>query len=300
MKIYRIGTRSSLLALWQANLVKQKLQELDIPSEIVPINSSGDINLIQPLYEMNITGVFTKELDVALLNNQIDIAVHSLKDVPTLLPKGLQISSYLERDFPQDVLVRNSNSTKKDFNDLKVLTGSLRRKAFWKSKHSEVSFGEIRGNVQTRLKKLEESNADATIFSLAGIKRMNMTLDYEVLDFMIPAPAQGVICCMSRNSDDKLNSILTELNHSDTQKCVEIEREFLRILEGGCSAPIGAFAEINDDSITFNAQISSIDGTKNVYVFQQDKIDTFDIMKVCEKAINQGGKEILDEIKHTK
>jgi len=300
MKIYKIGTRSSPLALYQANEVKRLLSLQNINSEIIPINSTGDINLIQPLYEMNITGVFTKELDIALLNNQIDIAVHSLKDVPTLLPKGLFISSYLERDFPEDVLVRNPNSIKNGFDDLMILTGSLRRQAFWKSEFKKVNFGEIRGNVQTRLKKLAESDADATIFSLAGIKRMNLNVDYEVIDFMIPAPSQGVICCMSRQNDAELSELLKTINHFQTQECVTIERTFLSILEGGCSAPIGSFVKIIDEIVHFQGQICSLDGTKKILIDESIKKEDFLVEKMTQKILKNGGIEILNEIKKKK
>ena len=143
---------------------------------LVPVLSSGDKNLNQPLYSLGITGVFTKDLDIALLNNEIDIAVHSLKDVPTILPQNIEVSAVLERDFPQDVLVRKSSSKNKDLSELKIATSSLRRRAFWSEKFPNTHFSDIRGNVQTRLKKLEEGDFDATLFSLAGIKRMEMEL----------------------------------------------------------------------------------------------------------------------------
>ena len=220
----RIGTRNSPLAMWQAKEVEQKLQNLGYETSLVPVLSSGDKNLNQPLYSLGITGVFTKDLDIALLNNEIDIAVHSLKDVPTLLPKNIEISAVLERDFPQDVLVRKSSSKNKDLAELKIATSSLRRRAFWLEQFPETEFSDIRGNVQTRLKKLEEGDFDATLFSLAGIKRMEMELDFEFLDFMISAPSQGVVAIASRIDDTETREILQKINHKETQICVEIER----------------------------------------------------------------------------
>ena len=190
MKSIRIGTRKSPLALWQAHEVAIKLHDKNIKTEIVPIISSGDKNLTQPLYTLGITGIFTKDLDIALLNDEIDIAVHSLKDVPTELPYGVKLISVLARDFPQDVLVRNSHSKNIVLKDLKIATSSLRRRSFWLKEFPETEFSDIRGNVQTRLRKLEEGFADATLFSLAGLKRMNLQFEYEFLPFMLSAPSQ--------------------------------------------------------------------------------------------------------------
>lgn len=193
MKSIRIGTRNSALALWQAREVARNLQNRNYLTEIIPIVSSGDKNLNQPLYSLGITGVFTRDLDVALLNDEIDIAVHSLKDVPTQLPQNIEIITYLERDFPQDVLIRKESARNKEFHELKLATSSLRRRAFWLKNYPHAEFSDIRGNIQTRLQKLEDGDFDATILSLAGIKRMKMDIDYEMLPLMIPAASQGVI-----------------------------------------------------------------------------------------------------------
>ncbi|MBC7556978.1 MAG: hydroxymethylbilane synthase, partial [Chryseobacterium sp.] len=246
MKSIRIGTRNSPLALWQADEVATKLHDKNIKTEIVPIISSGDKNLTQPLYTLGITGIFTKDLDIALLNDEIDIAVHSLKDVPTELPYGVKLISVLARDFPQDVLVRNSRSKNIDLKDLKIATSSLRRRAFWLKEFPNTEFTDIRGNVQTRLRKLEEGVADATLFSLAGIKRMNLVSDYEFLPFMISSPSQGVVAVAGHEDKTEINEILKSIADENTEICTKIERDFLRTLEGGCTAPIGAFAEIND------------------------------------------------------
>ena len=295
----RIGTRNSPLAMWQAKEVEQKLQNLGYETSLVPVLSSGDKNLNQPLYSLGITGVFTKDLDIALLNNEIDIAVHSLKDVPTLLPKNIEISAVLERDFPQDVLVRKSSSKNKDLAELKIATSSLRRRAFWLEQFPETEFFDIRGNVQTRLKKLEEGDFDATLFSLAGINRMEMELDFEFLDFMISAPSQGVVAIASRIDDVETRKILQKINHEETQICVEIERNFLRTLEGGCTAPIGAIAKFEDNKIYFKGKLNSLDGAKTLNLvkeFEYSHSGNFG-EKFAKIILEKGGKEMMEVIK---
>ena len=295
----RIGTRNSPLAMWQAKEVEQKLQNLGYETSLVPVLSSGDKNLNQPLYSLGITGVFTKDLDIALLNNEIDIAVHSLKDVPTLLPKNIEISAVLERDFPQDVLVRKSSSKNKNLAELKIATSSLRRRAFWLEQFPETEFFDIRGNVQTRLKKLEEGDFDATLFSLAGIKRMEMELDFEFLDFMISAPSQGVVAIASRIDDVETRKILQKINHEETQICVEIERNFLRTLEGGCTAPIGAIAKFEDNKIYFKGKLNTLDGAKTLNLvkeFEYNHSENFG-EKFAKIILEKGGKEMMEVIK---
>ena len=295
----RIGTRNSPLAMWQAKEVEQKLQNLGYETELVPVLSSGDKNLNQPLYSLGITGVFTKDLDIALLNNEIDIAVHSLKDVPTILPQNIEVSAVLERDFPQDVLVRKSSSKNKDLEELKIATSSLRRRAFWSEKFPNTHFSDIRGNVQTRLNKLEEGDFDATLFSLAGIKRMEMELEYEMLDFMISAPSQGVVAISSRVDDVETKAILQKINHKTTQICVEIERNFLRTLEGGCTAPIGAIAVFEENKIKFSGRLNSLDGSKTINVVEEFDYDDSENYgkKFAEFVLKNGGKEMMEEIK---
>ena len=295
----RIGTRNSPLAMWQAKEVEQKLQNLGYETVLVPVLSSGDKNLNQPLYSLGITGVFTKDLDIALLNNEIDIAVHSLKDVPTILPQNIEVSAVLERDFPQDVLVRKSSSKNKDLAELKIATSSLRRRAFWSEKFPNTQFSDIRGNVQTRLNKLEEGDFDATLFSLAGIKRMEMELEYEMLDFMISAPSQGVVAISSRVDDVETKAILQKINHKTTQICVEIERNFLRTLEGGCTAPIGAIAIFEENKIKFSGRLNSLDGSKTINVVKEFEYDVSENYgkKFAEFVLKNGGKEMMEEIK---
>ncbi|WP_346983757.1 hydroxymethylbilane synthase [Chryseobacterium sp. POE27] len=300
MKSIRIGTRNSALALWQAREVARHLQNSNYLTDIVPIVSSGDKNLHQPLYALGITGVFTRDLDIALLNDEIDIAVHSLKDVPTNLPENLEIVAYLERDFPQDVLIRKESAKDKEFHELKLATSSLRRRAFWLKNFPKAEFSDIRGNIQTRLKKLEEGDFDATILSLAGIKRMKMDIDYEMIPFMIPAPSQGVIAVVGHSDKKEINDILSSINHKPTQICVEMERNFLNTLEGGCTAPIGAFAEIFEDQIRFKAALCSLDGknciaTDENFIYNEE--ENFG-KKFARVVLENGGKELMAEIKN--
>lgn len=300
MRSIKIGTRNSPLALWQAREAARNLQNRNLKTEITPIVSSGDKNLSQPLYAMGITGVFTKDLDIALLNNEIDIAVHSLKDIPTELPESIEIIAVLKRDFPQDVLVRKESTQTLELKDLKIATSSLRRRAFWAKEFPETEFCDIRGNVQTRLKKLEENDFDATIFSLAAIERMKLPVDYEQLPMMISAPSQGVVAICGRSDDAEMKEIFSEVNHKPTQICVEIERSFLNALEGGCTAPIGAFAEINDQNeVRFIARLCSLDGKNCIEtdeIFLWNENENFG-QKLAQKVLDNGGKELMQEIK---
>ena len=299
MNKLKIGTRNSPLALWQAYEVESKLKTLGFETEIVPIISSGDKNLNQPLYALGITGVFTKDLDIALLNKEIDIAVHSLKDVPTQLPHNIQISAVLERDFPEDVLVRNDDSEPLDIEVLKIATSSLRRRAFWLKEFPETEFADIRGNVQTRLKKLDDGIADATIFSLAGIKRMNLDITYEQIPFLLQAPSQGVVAIASLSDNEILNESLKSISHKETEICVTIEREFLKTLEGGCTAPIGAKAEMLDGQIRFIGRLCSLDGKNCIEtdeIFDWNDSENFG-EKIALKVLENGGKELMEEIR---
>ena len=299
MNKLKIGTRNSPLALWQAQEVESTLKTLGFETEIVPIISSGDKNLNQPLYALGITGVFTKDLDIALLNKEIDIAVHSLKDVPTQLPHNIQISAVLERDFPEDVLVRNVDSEPLDIEVLKIATSSLRRRAFWLKEFPETEFADIRGNVQTRLKKLDDGIANATIFSLAGIKRMNLDITYEQIPFLLQAPSQGVVAIASLSDNDKLNERLKTISHKETEICVTIEREFLKTLEGGCTAPIGAKAEMLDGQIRFIGRLCSLDGKNCIEtdeIFDWNDSENFG-EKIALKVLENGGKELMEEIR---
>ena len=300
MKSIKIGTRNSPLAMWQAREVARNLQNLNRTTDIVPVLATGDKNLTQPLYTLGITGVFTKDLDIALLNNEIDIAVHSLKDIPTDLPENIEIIAVLERDYPQDVLVRKKDAETLELHDLKIATSSLRRRAFWSKEFPGTQFSDIRGNVQTRLNKLEENDFDATMFSLAAIERMGLDVHYEHLPSMISAPAQGVVAICGRSDDAEMKEIFSHVNHKPTQICIEIERNFLNTLEGGCTAPIGAFAEINDrNEVRFIGRLCSLDGKNCIEtdeIFEWNEHENFGKI-LAQKVLQNGGRELMDQIK---
>ena len=294
----RIGTRSSKLAVWQAKKVQEKLKEINISSTIVQINSSGDKDLSKPIYELGITGVFTKEIDIALINKEVDIAVHSLKDVPTALPKGVVQSAVLKRGSEKDVIIINKDLLK--LNNT-VATGSLRRKAQWLNKYKSDKIVDIRGNVGTRLKKLKESNWRGTIMAKAGLERLNLLpLNYIDLDWMIPAPAQGAISVQNLAKNSLITKMLNKITHSETEMCTNIERTFLKKLEGGCSAPIGAHAKVVDDCIEFCGVILSVDGKNKIEVKGVEKIENnLNIgEKFAKKIISLGGNRILDSLKN--
>lgn len=299
MRNIRIGTRKSPLAMWQAETVASKLESLGFSTELVPVVSSGDKNLNQPLYALGITGVFTRDLDIALLNKEIDIAVHSLKDIPTQLPQNVQISAVLERDFPEDVLVRSSLAENKELNELTVATSSLRRRAFWLKEIPGTPFTDIRGNVQTRLQKLEDGIADATLFSLAGLKRLGLQIPYEELPFMLPAPAQGVVAITSRIDDEEISSILKKISHKDTELCIKVERDFLQTLEGGCTAPIGAFAQLEEGKMRFVGRLCSLDGENSIEtdeIFALGNAERYGKV-LAQKVLDNGGAELMAAIK---
>lgn len=286
------------MAVWQAKKVQEKLKEINISSTIVQINSSGDKDLSKPIYELGITGVFTKEIDIALINKEVDIAVHSLKDVPTALPKGIVQSAVLKRGSEKDVIIINKDLLK--LNNT-VATGSLRRKAQWLNKYKSDKIVDIRGNVGTRLKKLKESNWRGTIMAKAGLERLNLLpLNYIDLDWMIPAPAQGAISVQNLAKNSLITKMLNKITHSETEMCTNIERTFLKKLEGGCSAPIGAHAKVVDGCIEFCGVILSVDGKNKIEVKGVEKIENnLNIgEKFAKKIISLGGNRILDSLKN--
>jgi hydroxymethylbilane synthase len=297
-KTIRIGTRDSELAMWQAKTVKSALEKLGYETELVPVKSQGDLVLDKPLYEFGITGIFTKTLDVAMLTNTIDIAVHSMKDVPTALPKGIVEAAVLKRAHTQDILVHKGT----DFLNEEgiIATGSLRRKAQWLHKYPNHEVVDLRGNVNTRLQKLEDSNWNGAIFAAAGLERINLTPEsYVDLKWMIPAPAQGAMLVVAKEEDDFCRKALIALNHEESSICVHIEREFLRTLEGGCTAPIGALAVIEDDEIHFKGALFSLDGSRKFEVEKKIPVsENRGLGKTCaEEILASGGAELMKQIK---
>ncbi len=296
-KIIRIGTRDSELAIWQAKAVQNILKKLGHKSVLVPVKSTGDIVLDKPLYELGITGIFTKTLDIALLNGDIDVAVHSLKDVPTKLPESIVQAAVLKRGNVNDTLVFKDNEEFLGAKNAIIATSSLRRKAQWLNRYPTHTITDIRGNVNSRLEKLN-TNTDwnAAIFAAAGLGRIDKRpTDAINLDWMIPAPAQGAIMIATREQHHDILEIFAEINDKETEICTTTERDFLRLLEGGCTAPIGALAKIKDETIELHGVLLSPDGTKKIEVKSSSKIEKH--QKLAEYCANfiveKGGKRLI-------
>lgn len=265
-KVIRIGTRDSELALWQANTVKEQLEALGHETTLVPVKSTGDLVLDKPLYELGITGIFTKTLDVAMLKDEIDVAVHSMKDVPTALPKGIVQAAVLKRGNHRDILAFKDNEEFLAQKEAVIATGSLRRKAQWLNRYPTHTVVDLRGNVNSRLEKLKNNDWNGAIFAAAGLQRIGLQPEHTIgLTWMIPAPAQGAIMVVAKEEDEFIREACAELNHEATAICVQLEREFLRILEGGCTAPIGAHAFIDkNDQVTLKGVLLSYDGKRKL------------------------------------
>lgn len=297
-KVIRIGTRDSELALWQAKTVQNKLTKLGYNSVLVPVKSTGDLILNKPLYELGITGVFTKTLDVAMLNGTVDIAVHSMKDVPTALPKGIVEAAVLERAKTEDVLVPKGEV---DFEKINTIaTGSLRRQAQWLHKYPHHTTVDLRGNVNTRMQKLADSDWQGAIFAKAGLARIGLTPEETIdLSWMTPAPAQGAMLVVAMEKDTFSKEALAKLNHKNTEICVHIERDFLRKLEGGCTAPIGAIATIEGDTLHFEGALFSLDGKQKIAINKTCALKDAEGVGVtyAEELLAKGGRDLMKEIK---
>lgn len=298
-KIIRIGTRDSELALWQAHTVQKKLTDLGYQTEITAVKSQGDILLDKPLYELGITGIFTKTLDIAMLNGQVDIAVHSMKDVPTALPIGIVQAAVLERANTLDILVHKGNLGFLN-SEGTIATGSLRRQAQWLNKYPNHNVVDLRGNVNTRMQKLQENDWNGAVFAAAGLERINLKPEnYINLDWMVPAPAQGAMVVVAMENDNFCKEALSKLNHEETEICTHIEREFLKTLEGGCTAPIGALATFSNDKINFEGVLFSLNGKEKHTIKKSCTFDSYkNFGKNCaEEILNTGGIALMENIR---
>jgi len=302
-KIIRIGTRDSQLALWQAKTVQSQLEQLGYKTLIVPVKSTGDIVLDKPLYELGITGIFTKTLDIAMLNGDIDIAVHSLKDVPTILPKGIAQAAVLKRGNINDCLVFKNNEEFLSQRDAVIATGSLRRRAQWLNYYPTHKVVGIRGNVNSRLEKLENNDWNGAIFAAAGLGRLGIKPENAInLHWMVPAPAQGAVMVAALEEDEEIRTICSEINHRETEICTGIEREFLNRLEGGCTAPIGAICYINkEEEVNFKGILLSKDGTRKIEVAKVVPLGKHDnLAEFCaDYVIGKGGKTLIDQLQRS-
>ena len=327
--IVRIGTRESPLAVWQAQQVKNYLTANGIQSELVYIKSEGDKDLITPLYALGVQGIFTKALDAALLNNRIDIAVHSLKDVPVQMAEGIMQAAVLKRGSYKDIFVykeeadleklgyingewvdvnrQSSNVNDKDpgftihHAPFTIATSSVRRIAQWLNRYPNTTIENLRGNVNTRLRKLKESNWNGAIFAAAGLERINLRPSTAIdLDWMLPAPAQGAIAVVCRKNDQKVVDACQHFNDEATALCVKIERDFLKALMGGCSTPISALAEVKDDEVVFKGNVLSIDGKERSAIEKTVQLGNAQQLGLAagKEILSMGADKIIEQIRH--
>jgi len=301
-KKIRIGTRDSQLAVWQATLVQDRLRANGCDTELVYIKSEGDTDLVTPLYEIGVQGIFTRALDAALLSDKIDIAVHSMKDVPTIPAKGIVQAAVLERASYRDIFVPKVGTELLDdqMSVAVVATSSTRRKAQWLNRYPLHTIENLRGNVNTRLQKVKDNDWYGAIFAAAGLERIDLRPAMAVdLEWMLPAPAQGAIMVVCKEDDQYCMEACAELNNANTALCTKIERDFLRALMGGCSTPISALAEVQDGMVQFHGNILSLDGRekKEVRMYapvpDADKLGT----EAGAELLKDGGQQILDEIR---
>ena len=313
-RLLRIGTRDSQLAVWQATRVQELLQQRGVASELVYMKSEGDVDTVTPLYALGVQGVFTKTLDAALLNNRIDIAVHSMKDVPTQLAQGIQQAAVLERASTKDIFVykEDADLAALGYQDGKwsaaipahqpftIGTGSVRRIAQWLHRYPQHKVENLRGNVNTRLQKTAANNWNGAIFAAAGLERIGLRPQRAVdLDWMLPAPAQGAIMIVCREGDNEAFDSCAPLNHDDTALCTLLERSFLKALMGGCSTPISALATIEDGTVQFSGNIVSPDGSTLLHTKMDARRKEAAGLGTTAAAhiISQGGAAIVESIR---
>jgi len=263
----RIGTRASQLALWQANWVKSELEKRypDLEVTLTKIKTQGDKILDVPLAMVGGKGLFVKEIEEAMLRGEVDIAVHSMKDVPTIFPPGLALRCITEREDPRDICILKPGF--KSFKELpqgaRIGTSSLRRKAQLLHVRPDFQMVDIRGNVETRIRKLTDDNLDAVVLAAAGMKRLGFEKqisEYLSTDVSLPAIGQGALGLESRIDDAEINALIDFFNHPDTAAPVIAERALLRRLEGGCQVPIAAFGTVSGDQLELTGLVSSEDG----------------------------------------
>jgi len=303
-KQLRIGTRGSQLALWQANWIKEILvrKNPDLDIEIVKIKTTGDKILDVPLAKVGGKGLFVKEIETALLDNSVDLAVHSMKDVPTLLPDGLKIVAISEREDPRDVIISKEGRTLAQLQEgARIGTSSLRRQAQLAGYRPDLVMEPLRGNINTRLKKLRDGQYDAIVLAYAGVKRLGWEGEVtQVLDtdIMLPAIGQGALGIEARGDDPGTLERILFLNHSETSLCVRAERAFLHRLEGGCQVPIAAYATTDNGTVTLTGLVAGVDGEKLIRMeVRSDEASAEEAgLSLAEQILDSGGREILEEI----
>lgn len=304
-KKIRVGSRDSVLAMWQTKFVIEQLQQVTdaYEFEIVSLKTKGDKILDVSLAKIGDKGLFTKELEVGLLQGEIDFAVHSMKDMPTVLPEGLQISSLLKRHNPADVLISEKYQSFAELpQGAKVGTSSLRRKAQLLHARPDLDIHDLRGNLQTRMRKMQEENFDGIILAAAGVERLDWhdkiteELSY---DICLPAVSQGVIGVETRVDDSEIIALVQLVHDVQTASCVTAERALLKSLEGGCQIPIGAYAQLKDDMVVLQGLVGSLDGKTIIRdeisgpAAQSEQLG----QQLAQRLSEQGGQAILEEIR---
>jgi hydroxymethylbilane synthase len=303
-KTIKIGTRGSKLALWQANWVKSALNagNTSIAVELVPIKTKGDKIQDVPLAKVGGKGLFVKEIEDALLNDRIDLAVHSMKDMPSEIPDGLCVGAIPEREIPQDVLISKKGLLLHDLMPgARIGTSSLRRSSQLLHARPDLVILPLRGNLDTRLKKLETENLDAIILAAAGVKRLgleNRITEYLDENVMLPAVGQGALCIEIRQNDPEIEPIIAALNHQQSWTVVMGERAFLNRLEGGCQVPIAAHGKIEKNTFTLCGLVASVDGTtviKETLSGPEDSSESIGV-NLADRLLSMGAKTIMENL----
>ena len=303
LKIIRIGTRDSQLAMWQAEWVKKQLTKFypDLQFELVPMKTKGDKILDVPLSKIGDKGLFTKELEHGLLSDELDMAVHSLKDMPTLLPIGLTISTFCEREEPRDVFLSKNGLHLEDLPAGAIIgTSSLRRKSQLKHYRPDFEFMDLRGNLQTRWRKLAESNMEGIVLAAAGVKRLGWEERITQIlseNMMLSAVGQGSIAIEIVEQRTDIQELLSQLNHYETEQAVRAERALMRKLEGGCQVPIGAFAQVVNGQVILRGMVASLDGIRLIKAEASGTDPEAVGIEVANQLIALGATSILAEIR---
>lgn len=307
MRRLRIGTRRSDLARWQANHVVAAIGGLaGAPSlEMLYIKTEGDRITDVPLHMIPGKSFFTKEIEQALLEEQVDVAVHSLKDLATEMPRGLVIGAVMEREDPRDVLLSHGGTSLEDLTPgARIGTSSLRRRALLRRWRPDLELVDLRGNVPTRIHKLSEGRFDAIVLAAAGVKRLDFEsriTAYLPPERVLPAVAQGALALQVREDDEYVLSWVRQLDDADTRQATAAERALLGRLEGGCQVPVGALATVTNGVLTLRAVVSSLDGTRSVEGTREGPSDQAEQIggSLAEELLGRGAEVILDEIRAT-
>ena len=305
MKTVKIGSRASALALAQTNWVKERLQEAHpgYDFEIIEITTKGDKILDKPLAKVGGKGLFIKEIEVALLEKRIDMAVHSLKDMPAELPRGLKLGAIPEREDYRDVLITQDDKTLDQLpKGAKLGTSSLRRKAELLSYREDLEVIPIRGNINTRLAKMDSQNLDGIVLAAAGLHRMgweDKVTQYLNPEDFVPAVGQGALAIEIREDDHLIEDLVNEINHRETENAVMAERSYLKEIEGSCKIPVGGVANCRGDQLELTAFVASINGERIIKSNDSDKRDAGQELgvRLARAILNQGGDQILRELK---